>query len=255
MVIPGTVGGDIVKGFYLAKSEEIYRGRSSGIVIVDRVIGLLALLLIGFVSTVYLSKKYSSILIPYQYELWSILAISVVVLGLFISFIMIGKNKLGRKKLREIAFKIFRQGFFYNMMEGFGAVTKKRRYLIYAFLMSIVIQGFCLVGLLNLVNLTDEIMSDMIALVAISSIVMLLGVIPVTPGNIGWTELLATFGWSVVGSQGGAEVFLSWRIITVICSLLGGIFYLFPVLESRNVKAENDSKGEKLGLAKESRTF
>jgi len=255
MVIPGTVGGDIVKGFYLAKSEEIYRGRSSGIVIIDRVIGLLALLLIGFVSTVYLSKKYSSILIPYQYEVWSILAIAAVLLGLFVSFIMIGKNKLVRKKLREIAFKIFQQGFFHNMMEGFGAVTKKRRYLIYAFLMSIVIQGFCLVGLLNLVNLTDEIMSDMIALVAISSIVMLLGIIPVTPGNIGWTELLATFGWSVVGSQGGAEVFLSWRIITVICSLLGGIFYLFPELEPRNVKVENDSKGEKLGLAKEPRNF
>lgn len=251
MAIPGTVGGDIVKGIYLARNEEAYKGRSSGIVIIDRVIGLLALLLIGFVSTVYLSRKYRSTLIPYQYELWSILAISIVVLGLFISFIIIGKKELVRKRLREIAFKIFRQGFFYNMMEGFGAVTKKRRYLIYAFLMSIVVQGISLAGLLNLVNLTDEIMPDMIALVAISSIVMLLGVIPVTPGNIGWTELLATLGWSAIGSQGGAEIFLSWRIITVICSLLGGIFYLFPVLKPRNVTAENDSKGEKLGLAKE----
>jgi len=255
MAIPGTVGGDIVKGFYLARNEETYKGRSSGIVIIDRVIGLLGLLLIGFVSTVYLSKKYSSILIPYQYELWGILAISIVVLGLFVSFIIIGKNKLVRKKLREIAFRIFRQGFFYNMMEGFSAVTKKRRYLIYAFLMSIVVQGISLTGLLNLVNLTDEIMPDMIALVAISSIVMLLGVIPITPGNIGWTELLATFGWSAIGSQGGAEIFLSWRIITVICSLLGGIFYLFPVLKPRNVAAENDSKGKKLGLAKETGDF
>jgi len=230
MAIPGTVGGDIVKGFYLARNEETYKGRSSGIVIIDRVIGLLALLLIGFVSSLHLLKRNSSILIPYQYELWTMLAMSIVLLGLFISLIIIGTNKLVRKKLREIAFRIFRQGFFYNVMEGVGAVTKKRRYLVYAFLMSIVVQGICLAGLLNFVNLTDEFTPDMIALVAISSIVMLLGVIPVTPGNIGWTEFLATFGWSAIGSQGGAEIFLSWRIITVICSLLGGIFYLFPVL-------------------------
>jgi glycosyltransferase 2 family protein len=250
MVIPGTVGGDIVKGFYLARNEEAYKGRSSGIVIIDRVIGLLALLLIGVVSTFYLSKKYRSILIPYQYELWSIIAISAVGLGLFISFIFLGKNKWVRKKLNEIAFRVFRHGFFYNMIEGFGAVTKKRRYLIYAFLMSIVVQGISLAGLLNLVNLTGEVMPDMIALVAISSIVMLLGVIPVTPGNIGWTELLATFGWSAVGSRGGAEIFLSWRIITVICSLLGGIFYLFPVLNRKNVTAENDKGKKKLGFVK-----
>ena len=255
MVIPGTVGGDIVKGFYLARNEETYKGRSSGIVIIDRVIGLLALLLIGFVSTFYLSEKYRSILIPYQYELWSIIAISAVALGLFISFIIVGKNKRVRKKLKEIAFKVFRQGFFYNMIEGFGAVTKKRRYLVYAFLMSIVVQGISLAGLLNLVNLTGEVMPDMIALVAISSIVMLLGVIPVTPGNIGWTELLATFGWSAVGSRGGAEIFLSWRIITVICSLLGGLFYLFPVLGPKSVTVEDHSKEKKLGLAKETGDF
>jgi uncharacterized protein (TIRG00374 family) len=251
MAIPGTVGGDIVKGIYLAKNEETYKGRSSGIVIIDRVAGLLALLLIGFISTLYLSKKYRSTLIPYQYELWSILAVSIVVLGLFISFIMIGKNEPVRKRLREIGFKIFRQGFFYNMMEGFGAVTKKRRYLIYAFLISIVVQGISLAGLLNLVNLTDEVMPDMISLIAVSSIVMLLGIIPVTPGNVGWTELLATFGWSAVGSRGGGEIFLSWRIITVICSLLGGIFYLFPVLGPKSVTVDDRSKGEKLGLAKE----
>jgi hypothetical protein len=98
-------------------------------------------------------------------------------------------------------------------------------------------------------------MPDMIALVAISSIVMLLGVIPVTPGNISWTELLATFGWSAVGSRGGAEIFLSWRIITVICSLLGGLFYLFPVLNPKNVTAEHDSEGKRLGLAEETGDF
>ena len=128
-----------------------------------------------------------------------------------------------------MGFWALQQGFFYNMVEGFGAVTKNRRYLVYAFLISIGAQAICLVGLLNLINLTDELMPDIISLVAISSMVLLLGVIPVIPGNIGRTEVLATFGWSAVGSHSGAEVFLSWLIVTIACSLLGGIFYLFPV--------------------------
>jgi len=210
------------------------------------VIGLLALALIGVVGTIYLSKKYSGLLIAYRYELWGMVAFSTLVLGLFMSFMIAGKNKRVRKKLKEIALKVLRQGFFYNMVEGFGAVTKKRRYLIYAFLISIGAQGICLAGLLNLINLTDELTPDIFSLVAVSSMVLLLGVIPVTPGNIGWTELLATFGWSAIGSQSGAEVFLSWRIVTVICSLLGGIFYLFPVTNPRGVPTANDTGGKEI---------
>jgi len=164
MVIPGTVGGDIVKGFYLARNEGAYKGRSSGILIIDRVIGLLALALIGVVGTIYLSKQYSGLLIAYRYELWSILVIISVLLVFFIGFMIAGKNERVRKKLKEIALRVLRQGFFYNMVEGFGAVTKRRRYLTYAFFISIGAQAICLVGLLNLINLTDELMPDIISL-------------------------------------------------------------------------------------------
>lgn len=228
MVIPGTVGGDIVKGFYLTREEGTTKGRSSGIVVIDRVVGLIALSLFGFVSAIYIAQKYGSLLFPYHYELWGIITLSFVTLASFVAAILICKPKPIRQRIRRIVLKTFPEGFFYNLIEGLALITKERRYISYSFLISIAVQGISLVGLLNLVGLTGEDRPDMVALVAVSSIVMLMGIIPLTPGNIGWTELLATFGWAAVGAKGGAEVFLSWRIITVLCSLLGGLFYLFP---------------------------
>jgi uncharacterized membrane protein YbhN (UPF0104 family) len=73
--------------------------------------------------------------------------------------------------------------------------------------------------------MTSKDMPGFITLLAVSSIVMLFGIIPVTPGNIGWIELIAAFGWSAVGSDAGAEIFLYWRVVTVCCSLPG--LYLF----------------------------
>jgi uncharacterized protein (TIRG00374 family) len=237
MVIPGTIGGDVVKAFYLTRNECVFKGRSSGIVIIDRVVGLIALSLIGFVSAIYISQKYRSALFPYQYELWCIITLSFVTFASFVALILISKREPIRQKMGRFVLKAFPQGFFYNVTEGLALITNKRGYIIYAFLISIAVQGFSLWGLLNLVNLTGENLPDMVALVAVSSIVMLMGIIPLTPGNIGWTELLATFGWSALGTKGGADIFLSWRIITGLCSLLGGFFYLFAsksVANNRN---------------------
>ena len=228
MVIPGTVGGDLIKGFYLTRFEETSRGRSSGIVAIDRVVGLIALSLFGFVSAIYVATQYGSLFFPYHYELWGIITVSFIILATFFATILICKPKSIRQKIRNVVVKIFPSGFFLNLIEGLALITKEGRYISYSFLISIAIQGISLAGLLNLVHLTGENRPDMFALVAVSSIVMLLGVIPLTPGNIGWTEILATFGWAAVGAKGGAEVFLSWRIITVLCSLMGGLFYLFP---------------------------
>ncbi|MBI4690951.1 MAG: flippase-like domain-containing protein [Nitrospirae bacterium] len=228
MIIPGMVGGDIVKGYILTKNESGGRGKSSGVIVMDRVLGLFALLLIGGASVIYLSQGKGFVSIPYQSEIRSILIFCAVVIGLFLVLLVFGKDKRIRQRLKEVSFKIFRGGFLYNMVEGFGAVAKKRRYLVYTLSISIAVQLLCLAGLLILANMTGEAVSGVIPLMAVSSVVMLVGVIPVTPGNIGWTELIATFGWSAIGSNNGAIVFFYWRIVTMLCVLPWGLFYLYP---------------------------
>lgn len=223
MVIPGSVGGDVVKGYYLAKAEDNAKGRSSGIVIMDRVIGLVALLLIGGVSLIYILQLNSPVLAPYRGKLGLVIALSAVVSAIFVLLLALGKNRLVRQRLKALALKLFRQGFFYYVIEGLGAVTRKRRYLIYALLISFVVQFLSLAGIFVLSRMLGGAVPETISLMAVTSVVMLFGVIPVTPGNLGWTELVATFGWSAIGVNYGAIVFFYWRIVTLLCSLPWGL--------------------------------
>lgn len=225
IVIPGTAGGDLVKGYYLIKDEENSKGRSSGIIVMDRVLGFFALIFFGGVSIIYLLQQDSVNLNSYYRELYFTFVAIGTLFSLFAAFLVVGRNQRVREKLKTIFVRIFRNSIFYYMVDSFGILLKKRRILIYSFLISILIQLIAFVGLLILVNMTSKDMPGLITLLAVSSIVMLFGIIPVTPGNIGWIELIAAFGWSAVGSDAGAEIFLYWRVVTVCCSLPG--LYLF----------------------------
>ena len=229
IVIPGMVGGDIVKGAYLFNSEEDRRGRSSGIVLMDRLLGFVALLFIGAVSILYLYFHKRETLLPYINEFNLVFLTSVGVLMLFALFVLFGKNWQFRVKAKAIASALFKETIFYHMTDAIGALTKRRRVLTEAFCISLGIQAIALAGLLVLIRLVPgNHLPDIAALTAVSSIVLLFGIIPVTPGNIGWTELVASLGWSVVGSTAGGFIFFYWRIVSIIFSLPGGLLYFFP---------------------------
>ena len=245
IVIPGMVGGDIVKGTYLFKSEEDRRGRSSGIVLMDRLLGFVALLFIGAVSIIYLYLRKRETLLPYINEFNKVFLTSIGVLMLFAIFVIFGKKRQFRVKAKAIASVLFKKTIFYHMTDAIGALTKRRRVLAGAFCISLGVQAIALAGLLVLIRLAPgNHLPDIAALTAVSSIVLLVGIIPVTPGNIGWTELVASVGWSVVGSTAGGFIFLYWRIVNILFSLPGGLLYLLPGNDILHRQAEATTPGE-----------
>lgn len=229
MVLPGSVGGDVIKGVFLIRSEEEGKGRSSGMVIMDRVLGLFALLLVAVASVLYFIRKNQAAVAPYRREIHLILILASVVSALFVAVLLWGKNRTLREKLKEAARTVLRTSVFYYMLEGFAVITRKRRVLLYTLLLSLLIQGLSLLGVLALIRMTTAVdFPYAILLMAVSSVVMLMGVIPVTPGNIGWTELVASFGWAAVGSSAGGEVFFYWRVVCIVFSLPGALLYYLP---------------------------
>jgi glycosyltransferase 2 family protein len=225
-VLPGVLGGDFVKGYYLFKSEEAMKGKSIGILLMDRICGLLAIFFIGSASMGYLMMQQSQFLLPYRQELQVLLAGILLCFALFGIIFILGKSPDIRLKIKQKISLIFRGYVLQNLISGFGALLQNGRTFVYCFLISLAMQVLSLSGLLVLGRIVDGIMPDVLALTAVSSVVIVVSVIPVTPGNLGWTELLAAFAWSAVGSDAGAEIFLYWRIVTVFCALPGGIFYL-----------------------------
>jgi uncharacterized protein (TIRG00374 family) len=229
MVVPGLVGGDLVKGYYLVNSEKEMKGISSGItgiIVIDRLIGILALSLIAGISLFYLTLYKKLFLEVYQNEINLILYIIFSILIIAVTVFMVGRNKRIRSFIRGRLEAIKDRSFILNTLSGMAKLLSAPQLLVKTFILSLLIQFSSLLGILILAGLADDIWREGLSLLASSSVVMFVGLIPITPGNIGWTELVGAFAWTAVGSDAGARVFAYWRIIVILCSLPGGLIYI-----------------------------
>lgn len=240
-VLPGALGGDFVKGYYLFKSEEATKGKSISILLADRVCGFLAILLIGSAAISYLLLRQSQTLLAYRQEALVLLA------GILLLFLLLGlvcvlsRRSCMRLDIENKTADYFFSTILHNFVSGFAALLKHGRIFTYCLAISLAIQLLSLSGLLVLVHIGGGDRPDYMALAAVSSAVIIFSAIPITPGNIGWTELLAAIGWSAVGSKSGGEIFLYWRIISGLCALPGGIVYLLYSTENKVMTADIES--------------
>jgi len=226
LIAPGATGGDFAKGLYLLKAEEGLKGKSSGVIIMDRVIGLLSLMFLSVFFAVYLlsSPRLSSGV--NRQALTVVVAVVTTALLIILSIFSLGAKPAIRIRLKRFTSFLFGDNYFYQFAEGLGRTMQYRKMLLVAFFISCVIHVLSLAGILVFGAMVTEILPSIITQAAISSLVLLAGIIPVTPGNIGWTELIASFGWSAVGSSAGGAIFFYRRIATVLCSIIGGFFYI-----------------------------
>lgn len=228
LVLPGVIGGDVAKGVYLTKHETTAKGASSGVVFLDRVVGLLALIVVGCGSVIVLLQQQMDRIVPYREPLLLVLSGASFLVAMALAFLLLTRNRDLRSRTAEFIRSMLGRGFFFNMIASVALLSDRYRVLTLTFVISIGIQVLGLIGICSLAGVgADMDPGTMLSLMAVSSVVLLLGVVPVTPGNLGWTELMASHGWSAVGSSEGAEVFLYWRVITLLCSIPGGLIYLF----------------------------
>lgn len=245
-VVPGSIGGDIIKCLYLIKQESRDKGKSAGIVLLDRIVGLLTLVIIGVISAAFLLSL--DIVPPVALRSASIfvfalfLACSTIILVILI----LSRNQYYRNKIRELLLKLLGANILFFAVKGLAVERKKYINLAYSFCVSFIIQLFALIGILSLGNLHPDFYSYK-KFAAASSVVMLFNIIPVTPGNIGWTEMIAALSWSIIGSTDGAKIFFYWRTVSILCSLPGGFWYIFvnlyiksDILTYRSRKKENE---------------
>lgn len=244
-LIPGNFGGDLIKGFHLIKIEQQDRWWSIGTIIMDRLFGILALCCISGLSFFYLLDKNNQIIRNYLYELniTSIIAASLFA-GITLLFVM-GKRSYCRSRTMELLRIVIKGDTFNAVADGVKLINKKRDLLILLVFISILLHLVSLMGLLTLTSMVGNPHHDALAVFAVSSIVMLISIVPVTPGNIGWLELIAGIGWSLIGSAEGARIFAYWRIIAILCSLPGGVLYLISKTSSERVKNKNSLFSEK----------
>lgn len=224
-VVPGTVGGDLVKIHCLLQLPAGAKGRSPGAVLMDRLMGAAAIVLLSGFSMLYLLNRFGDVVRLYAKALQFVGIAAAAFIGALLLLLFCSRNPRIRAFLKE-KLRARLPALAYDAAEGLGRVAGDIGALARAFALSILLQLVGLAGLLTLAQAAGTALPPLADMAAVSLIVMLAGVIPLTPGNIGWTEFLAMMGWAAVGSQAGAAVILNWRIVTTVCALPWGVLYL-----------------------------
>lgn len=226
--IPGGTGGDAVKMFYLVKETPGRRGKALLSVLVDRLIGLFALIV--FAGTLIAVKWHWLFSAPATAH-WIWLALAVLGGGLAfmgVSFIVTSFGLVhhlparmpGRDKLAELAL-------------AYGVYGRAWRPAFAAFVLSLFAHaGFFGVFYCALRALASSGMEipTLAQFMAIMPIIGTITSLPISLGGVGWREMLfETFFGGLCAASAGVAVAISSAgyLLLLAWGLVGGIIYVF----------------------------
>jgi glycosyltransferase 2 family protein len=233
MVIPGAVGGDIVKMLTMHRYGVSDSGKIFALFLTDRVIGLYSLIISAFLGAIYLFLIHRQA--KYEHELLVLLITLAIILCGTVLFIALINMQNIRNIIKEMIKKKINNSQILFFIEFIKSVVNDKASAL-LLLLSIFSQYLSVIAILILTGIINSSIDGFnVSFLSITSITLLFGIIPVTPGNLGWTELVAAYAWSLVGSSNGSAIFLYWRVVTVFSSLPWGVIYLMsPQYKSHN---------------------
>jgi hypothetical protein len=220
-VVPGTVGGDLVKAYYASKHT---RRKAAAVVsiFVDRVIGMteLALLAGGMLLVVWLGG-----LAEPGTLYWPAITVAVVLGGLAMAVPVLLSPKL--RKILHVQ-KLYQRLPISKQISAAGRAAsrygKRWPYLVMAIGMT-VLAHVCWIGGIALVGLALSMDTPVWAYFVYVPLIYILGAVPISPGGVGWVESLYQSYFSLTAGNPSAVLALALlaRLIPIFWSLPGAI--------------------------------
>ncbi|MEJ2223774.1 MAG: lysylphosphatidylglycerol synthase transmembrane domain-containing protein [Syntrophobacterales bacterium] len=219
--LPATIGGDAMRAYYFAKGRRIAPILAT--IVYDRLLGLTGLLLLLFtgLSLAWVFDLGFVWTKEFYWVFWGIV-IALVTLGFiyglscwprFLDLVerYIVKLPLGEAISRFISSVagLSKYGLLILALVGISLGP----HISYALAIYFVGQAFGLGA------------NFWITLI-LSPLTFLSGILPLSPNNIGWTEYLGSLIWASQGISQGGDLWMAYRLMYVLVSLSGLLFYL-----------------------------
>lgn len=241
----GTTGGDVVKIFYAARAVPQRRAAVAFTVVVDRVIGLVALLLFG----VALSLPNLNLFLSHHDTKYATAAFYVFALGGVTASVLacVGPFLMKSRSLRAVIKKL---PFIHRLSSLFMAYEHTAKALGTNFLalagslpshVSVMMMGYCLLRAMDI-----QPMPNFFIICAIIAMVNMLIALPVSVSGVGVRETLFIMFFALVDIDKAQAVSFSLTFfgLNILWSMIGAPFYLLYRHETHtpapNVAAEVD---------------
>lgn len=217
--LPGMVGGDAVKTYYLYK--EINKGSLSfASVFMDRYLGFIAIMTIGVVAFAAGFKYIKGSLIEWL--------LPAIVLSFLTGSLVIFRFRLG-KRIRAIA----------EFYEYFYKYSKQKTLLIKALMLSFVVQAMSIISI-YLISLGLGQHIPFAYFFIFFPIIITVATLPISISGIGLREgaFVLLFGMIGISSETATAMSFTW-FLSVAC---GGLLGLFKYLSLKTAKKEGNTQ-------------
>jgi glycosyltransferase 2 family protein len=220
--LPAAIGGDAMRAYYFAKG----RGQTAPILatmVYDRMLGFMALVLLAF-----LGLSLARLAVPgfaWSREFSWALAGAAGALSIFVlSFVLCRWPRF----LGFISGCLARLPLGQTMVHFLDGIAHLSKYgLLSLALLGISLGTQILTALaLYVTGLAFGLQPSLALTIILSPLIFLSGILPLSPNNIGWTEYLGSLIWASQGMGQGGNLWMAFRLVTVLFSLTGLIIYL-----------------------------
>jgi uncharacterized membrane protein YbhN (UPF0104 family) len=218
LVLPGVVGGDVVRGYYLIR--EVPSAKMAGVstVLLDRAMGFYSSFLLGMFALAWMGWTKEPLTGPVLY----VGAVTVVcVVGASLVFLALWLNPM-----RGRTWGIVPERFRASVKAALSAYRARGRTLLICLALSLAIgvtsmAAFVISGLLigTPIGWKQAFMVCPLVYVATA--------LPLSPNGVGVGEAAASVLFAQFGVETGATVMLIVRVWLLVLRLPGGLFYVF----------------------------
>jgi uncharacterized protein (TIRG00374 family) len=223
--MPGSVGGDVIKAFYIAQDQPGTRLRAATSVLMDRIVGLFAL---GVIAGVSVISHW-----PLMTRTPQLRALAFFVFSLLIGFVFFFgfgfSNRVRSHEFTDLIFKKLPGGsLLLRIYDAIHSFRKGKSQFIWGIILSILVHSINIICLyIVAVTLGFENVS-LASFFFIIPLGLIATAIPISPAGIGVGQavFLALFTWYQGAANNlGPTLITIFQVVQACLSLLGAVFY------------------------------
>ena len=250
----GGVGGDLFKGYMLAKENPLKRPEAVSTIFMDRLIGLYALFVVTSLAALGLDWEGAKPAIQtVVYVVYGATVAGAFGLGIMC---LPGFRRGAMREFLESLPKVGR--IFQRAFMAFGMYRRRPKYLAIIGVLSLGVHTCFSFAAFFLATALFDAHPTMLEMMIITPLAMVFAAIPISPGGMGTLELAITELYvSVPGEElskaNAITVALGFRVLTIGLAFIGAVFYWTNRASVDRTMAEASAEEDSLENPAESR--
>ncbi len=221
--LPGSVGGDVVRGYYLVNDHPDRKLEGILSIFIDRILGLYSFFILTLIAVAWDFKFVTA----HEQIRWVALLAFLIFLGMTAFFIVSFSNRLSN--LFGLSFLEKKIPKVHRLVEGFLLFGRKKETILLSILVSFLSQIFAMIFFYQIGLISGEPGLSVKAVMFVVPMGFLVTAVPIAPAGIGVGQVAFTYLFQAYlqnSTAFGATAVTALQLTTIVWALIGAVLYL-----------------------------